>query len=299
MPSKKKTPASVRIHKIIARAGVCSLRAAERLIATGEVSLNGRIITEKGAAADPETDVIRVEGKIVTAAGPPVYLMMNKPRGVVTTRFDDEGRRTVMDLLPTDMRHLYPVGRLDLNSEGLLILTNDGDFAQLILAPKHAVERIYRVKVRNIPAEKDLRKMKSGVTVDGEKLRVREATVSEKVGRGCWMRLVLTEGKNRHIRRLLETLGFPVVKLKRVGLGSLTLGDLKTGEVRRLPVEKINLLRKAATGSKDKATSIRISRAAAKKKSAPAPGKSARSKPERRGERPTGSLAGSKKKPRR
>jgi 23S rRNA pseudouridine2605 synthase len=151
-----------------------------------------------------------------------------------------------MEFLPKELKHLYPVGRLDMMSEGLLILTNDGDFANTLLSPKHNIDRVYSVKVRNVPTAKTLLKMVKGITVDGEKLKAVSAELEKSVGSNAWLRLVLHEGRNRHIRRLCETLGHPVLKLKRMAVGPLTLSGLKTGELRHIPVEKINRIRKIA-----------------------------------------------------
>ena len=244
-------PTGVRLHKIIAHAGVSSLREAEKMIAEGRVAVNGKIVSAKGSMADPEDDIIKVDGKRVLTESPRVYLMMYKPKGYVTTRSDEKGRKTVMDLLPKDLKHLYPIGRLDIMSEGLLLLTNDGKFAQDVMAPKRQVIRAYRVKARNIPTEKTLKKMVTGVTIDGDKLRAKSAEVIETTGKNVWLKIELTEGKNRHIRRLLEPLGHPVLKLKRVSVGPVTLTGLKPGELKHLPKELVNKLTKS-TGAEQK-----------------------------------------------
>ncbi|MBF0169800.1 MAG: pseudouridine synthase [Nitrospinae bacterium] len=244
---KPAAPKLERLHKIIARAGAASLREAERLILEGEVSVNGRVVAEKGATADPQNDTIRVSGRIIPKQDEviPVYLMAYKPKGLVTTRSDDKGRRTVMELLPKKHQNLYPVGRLDTMSEGLLIFTNDGNFAQALLAPKNEVPRVYMVKVRNVPDERVLKKAVSGITVEGEKLKAAEVKIVEVRPTGCWLRVTLLEGKNRHIRRLFEPLGHPVVKLKRIAIGPLTLGNLEPGELRHLSGDQISGLKKA------------------------------------------------------
>lgn len=215
-------------------------------MAEGRVSVNGQVVTEKGAAAWPGSDIIKVDGKPVVKTAAKTYLMMYKPKGIVTTRSDEMGRKTVMDLLPKEHQSLYPVGRLDLMSEGLLLFTNDGIFAQAVMAPKHGVERIYMVKARNKPDQKTMKKMISGITVEGEKLAADSVEVEEEVGRNCWLKITLSEGRNRHIRKLLETLGLPVLKLKRVAIGQIKLGALKPGEVIHLPVEEVNKLMKSA-----------------------------------------------------
>lgn len=239
-------PGLRRLHKILSAAGVCSLREGERLIAEGRVSVNGEIVTQKGAMADPDNDAIRVDGKIIKTGAPKIYLAVYKPKGYVTTRKDEKGRKTVMDIVPKDYASLYPVGRLDLMSEGLILLTNDGAFAQTITAPKSKIKKIYRVKVRNVPDGKALAKMRSGITLEGEKLRADSAKIIETTGRNCWLEVVLTEGKKRHIRRLFQALGFPVLKLKRIAIGSIKLGDLKPGEAKHVKIEQVNKIMKAA-----------------------------------------------------
>ncbi len=241
-----KTPSTVRLHKIVAKSGVLSLRAAERAIADGRVSVNGRPVTAKGASADPSKDTIAVDGKVINTETPRVYLIMNKPKGIVTTRDDEKGRKTVMDILPKAYRNLYPVGRLDLMSEGLLLLTNDGDFTQAILSAKTRIERVYQVKVRNIPDRKTLSKMVSGITLEREKLRVHSVSVMETTKSNARLKVTLTEGRKRHVRRLCETLGHPVLKLKRVSIGPISLGNLHSGETRHLPIELVNKIMKMA-----------------------------------------------------
>ncbi|MGK7344763.1 MAG: pseudouridine synthase [Candidatus Nitrospinota bacterium M3_3B_026] len=235
-----------RIHKILSAAGVCSLREAERLIDEGRVTVNGKTVTEKGSSADPEKDAIRVDGKIVKTFAPPVYIALHKPKGYVTTRSDERGRKTVMELLPKELSSLYPVGRLDIMSEGLLLFTNDGDFAQAVMAPKNRIKRVYKVKVRNIPDAKAMAKMTSGLTIRGEKLRFAAVEKIGRTGRNAWLKVTLTEGRKRHIRRLLEALGHPVAKLKRVSIGPIILGDLKPGEARHVKKELVNKIMKSA-----------------------------------------------------
>lgn len=230
----------VRLHKIIASSGVISRRAAEEMIAEGRVTVNGEVWLKKGEGVDPESAVIKIDGKRIKPADRKIYLAFHKPKGIVTTRSDDQGRKTVMDFLPDEYKGVYPVGRLDIMSEGLVIFTNDGAFAQALIAPKSGVERVYMVKARNVPDAKKIKKMISGVTVEGDRLRAKSVEVAEVVGKNCWLKVVVTEGKNRHVRRLLETLGHPVSKLKRLSIGIITIGDLKPGEVIHIPVETIN-----------------------------------------------------------
>jgi pseudouridine synthase len=237
--------AKVRLHKIIARTGVLSLRAAERAIIQGRVSVNGAIVSKLGVLAGPGDD-IRVDGKKILTDEPHVYLMMYKPSGYVTTKSDEEGRRTVMDLLPKEYSRLFPVGRLDINSEGLLMLSNDGEFCQAMLAPKNRIERVYHVKVRNLPEKKILDKMVSGITVEGEKLKVGTVRLLSSTEANARLEITLGEGKKRHIRRLCETLGHPAIKIKRVAFGPLKLGALKPGDIVHVPLETISAIKKMA-----------------------------------------------------
>lgn len=251
--NKKKPPdlsPLVRLHKIVAKSGLMSLRAAERAIAEGRISVNKKTVTGKGASADPVKDTIVVDGKVVTPEVSRVYLLLNKPKGVVTTRDDEKGRATVMDIVPKSFKSLYPVGRLDIMSEGLLILTNDGQFTQTVLSSKSRLERVYRVKVRNIPDKKTMAKMVSGITVEREKLRVKSVSVIETTKNNAKLKVVLLEGRKRHIRRLFETLGHPVLKLKRISIGPISLGSLKPGESSHLPIELVNKTMKMAGGKK-------------------------------------------------
>ena len=239
-------PGGVRLHKIIAGTGEFSLRSAERAMEEGRVTVNGEPITKKGTRADPERDRIVVDGHLINVETVRRYLIMNKPKGVVTTRADEKGRKTVMDFLPKQYQNLYPVGRLDLMSEGLLILTNDGTLAQAVLAPKNRIQRVYQVKVRNIPDKKTLAKMVSGITLKGVRYNADSVTLTQSTQSNVWLRMALTKGKKHHIRKLCETLGHPVLKLKRVSIGPVTLGNLAPGETRHLPVEMVNRFLKMA-----------------------------------------------------
>ena len=230
-----------RLQKILAQAGIASRRASEELIRRGRVRVNGDVVTELGTKADAAVDEIRVDGKPVRKATEKAYLMLFKPKGFVTTRSDPGGRDTVMGLVPR-IPGLFPVGRLDVNTEGLLLLTNDGAFAQRVAHPSYEVARVYHAKVRGTPEPTTLQRLAQGVMVDGKRMAVDRAAILEG-GANAWLEITLHEGRNREVRRLLESVGHPVAKLRRVSLGPLTLRGLQPGGFRSLlPAEIAKLL---------------------------------------------------------
>jgi 23S rRNA pseudouridine2605 synthase len=231
-----------RLQKILSRAGIASRRGAEKVMSEGRVTVNGTTVRELGSKADAATDDIRVDGVRVRATREPVYLLLNKPKGVVTTRHDPEGRPTVMQLVPP-VAGLFPVGRLDLATEGLILLTNDGEFAQKVSHPSYEVARTYEAKVRDIPDTETLARMRRGVRVDGDVLKVDHVRILEAEN-NSWIEITLHEGKNHEVRRLMDAVGHPVSKLRRVALGPLGLKGLKPGEFRSLtPMEVRSLLK--------------------------------------------------------
>lgn len=231
-----------RLQKILSRAGVASRRGAEVVIEQGRVRVNGEIVKELGTKADLDVDDIRVDDVRLKAPRQKTYLLLNKPKGVVATRHDPEGRRTVMDLVPS-VAGLFPVGRLDVGTEGLILLTNDGAFAERVSHPRFEVPRVYHAKVRGVLDEPTLQKLTDGVYSDGERLRADHARILE-AGNNSWLELRLHEGKNREVRRLLEAAGHPVSKLRRVSIGPVTDRGLEVGEFRQLmPVEIAALLK--------------------------------------------------------
>ncbi len=235
-----------RLQKILSRAGIASRRAAEKVMAEGRVTVNGVTVRELGSKAEIGTDDIRVDGVRVRAPKEHVYLLLNKPKGVLTTRHDPEGRQTVMDLVPA-VAGLFPVGRLDVTTEGLLVLTNDGAFAERVLHPRYEVPRVYHAKVRRIPDDKTLERLCHGVRVEGERLAVDKVKILE-ADNNTWLELTLHEGKHHEVRRLLQAVGHPVSKLKRVGLGPLTSRGLEPGQYRSLtPREIAGLLKGKAS----------------------------------------------------
>ena len=263
-----------RLQKIIAHAGIASRRAAEELILQGRVRVNGAVIFELGTKADAASDHIKVDGKLLRPNDqPPLYLMLHKPRSCMTTRHDPEGRPTVMDLLKRLRSRVYPVGRLDYHSEGLLLFTNDGDFAERILAAKSEVPKTYHVKVKGHPTEEDLQKLREGVKLDGRPTAAAKVRLVRQAA-NPWYEVTLIEGRNNQIRRMFQKRGFLVEKLKRVKIGSLALGKLPAGEFRHLkPEEVAKMLRrpKEARPSKESTKDP-------KRKARPARGRSTPSK---------------------
>ena len=246
--------AEERLQKIIAARGIASRRKAEDIIAAGRVTLNGKLVTEQGTKADPERDEICVDGKLLKKRERLVYFLLNKPKGYVTTVSDPEGRPTVVDLLRECSERVYPVGRLDYASEGLLLMTNDGALAAKLMKAGSHVPKTYRVKVSGKPEEKAIAKLRAGVTIELENGR-RVKTSPAKIrlvedGANPWYEVVLIEGRNRQIRRMFEQVGHHVEKIKRVQLGPLVL-DVEPGKFRELTNGEVEKLKSAAEGSKE------------------------------------------------
>jgi 23S rRNA pseudouridine2605 synthase len=240
---------SERLQKIIASAGIASRRAAEKMITSGLVSVNGQIVTELGSKADLETDHIRVNGKLLHGAEQHIYLLMNKPKGYVTTVSDPERRPTVMDLLRGIRARVYPVGRLDYATEGLLILTNDGELAHALMKAASHVPKTYVVKVAKVPSAENVERLRRGISIPNDKgQRVKTAPAKVRAVRESenpWFEVTLTEGRNRQIRKMFEEIGHHVEKIKRVRYGPLAL-DIPPGEFRRLTIGEIGKLKMAA-----------------------------------------------------
>src|SRR5579862_6157070 len=238
-----------RLQKIIAAAGIASRRKAEQLISGGLVSVNGKVVTELGSKADSEKDHIRVNGKLLHGAERHVYLLMNKPKGYVTTLRDPERRPTVMDLLHGVKARVYPVGRLDYASEGLLLLTNDGDFANHLMKAASHVPKTYMVKVAGTPPDGGLAKLREGLSIPTDRgRRVRTAPAKIRVIRESanpWYEVTLIEGKNRQIRHMFEEIGHHVEKIKRVRYGPLEL-DVHPGKYRKLTPDEVSKLKSFA-----------------------------------------------------
>ncbi|GIO28490.1 pseudouridine synthase [Ornithinibacillus bavariensis] len=236
-----------RLQKVIAQSGITSRRKAEILIVEGKVKVNNKVVTELGTKVTPE-DKIEVDG-VPLEKEQSVYYLFYKPRGVISSVKDEKGRKVVTDFFPEVEERIYPIGRLDYDSSGALLLTNDGVFANLVMHPKYGVEKVYVAKVKGIPSKEDLRKLIKGVKDKGEVLKALRFRVlsTDKKKNTSLLELTLREGKNRHVRRMMEQLGYPVIKLKREKYGILTLDGLRVGEFRKLTPKEVNQMRNLAS----------------------------------------------------
>jgi len=238
-----------RLQKILANAGVASRRKCEELIREGKVAVNDRIVTELGAKADPDKDVITVSGRPIRREQK-LYLLFHKPKGVITTMDDPKGRSTVRDYLKGIQERVYPVGRLDYDSEGLLLLTNDGELAHRLTHPKHHVPKTYLATVERVPHGNDLEKLKRGIKLEDGVTAPAEVEYHDVDPDGKYATIAITihEGRNRQVRRMFEAIHHPVTRLKRISFGGISLGGLQRGKYRKLSAEEIRTLREAAEG---------------------------------------------------
>ncbi|MEM7480268.1 MAG: pseudouridine synthase [Acidobacteriota bacterium] len=270
-----------RLQKILARAGVASRRASEDLIEAGRVTVNGQVAT-LGDSADPQRDAIKVDGKRVQAPNPETYLLLNKPRAVMSTRFDPEGRPTVMDLVPPPLRKaLVPVGRLDFLTEGLLLLTDDGDFAHRVAHPRYGCRKLYEVKVKGEPQERDIERLRAGIFLDGKRTRpavIERRRTARRPGEkmsNSWWTVEIGEGRTRQIRDMFQRIGHPVSKLRRVAIGPLRDDHLGLGEIRPLTEREVAALMRTSSGKSDggkKAAGKGLARGPAKGRNKKGPG---------------------------
>ena len=229
-----------RLQKLIARAGICSRREAEKIISAGRVTVDGKIITEPGTKADPSKNKIRVDGKLLTFGAEKIYLLLNKPRGYVSTVKDERGRKTVLALLGENFsERVYPVGRLDLNSEGLLILTNDGDLTNSLIHPRYEVSKTYRAKISGDLTEEKLDKLRAGIELDDGLTAPAEIYLLEK----NLVEVTIHEGRNRQVRRMFAAIGCDVKRLRRIKFAGLTLDGLKVGQFRELTAAEVARLK--------------------------------------------------------
>jgi len=234
-----------RLQKILSAAGVASRRASEQLILEGRVSVNGETIRELGTKADPEKDAIKVDGRRIKTDVAQRYIVLYKPKGYVTTRKDPEGRRTVMDLID-DSQYIYPVGRLDYDTEGLVLMTTDGDLAARLMHPRHEVDKEYEVIVVGAPDARALEKLKKGVYIEGGRTSPAHVHIGSTVkGHKPTTLLTITirEGRNRQIRKMCSAVGLPVRDLRRIRMGPITLGRLKPGQWRALTPAEVKRLK--------------------------------------------------------
>jgi len=244
---------SERLQKVLAHAGIASRRAAERLIAEGRVSVNGAVVAELGTKVDPAKDAIKVDGKRVGA--PPTgrtYLALHKPRGVVTTMSDPEGRPTVKGFLRGIKARVYPVGRLDYHSEGLLILTDDGALARDLMHPSRGVEKTYLAKVKGQPEAEVLSRLSRGIPLDGKRTGPARVRIVRR-GDNAWIEITIGEGRNRQVRRMFQAVGHPVQRLRRMGYGGVVLGRLPVGHLRPLSEAEVAGLARAAGAEPERA----------------------------------------------
>lgn len=232
-----------RLQKLIAAAGIASRRHAEEMIEAGEVTINGEVITRPGTKADPATDHIKVRGRLINpllAAREKVYLLLYKPRGYLTSLADPEGRPLVSELVPASLGRLHPVGRLDFNTEGLLLLTNDGDFTNYITAARNKVAKVYEVKVKGVPSDSAIERLRKGIRLeDGERTAPSEIKRLDETENNAWFEVVLHEGRNQQIRRMFDAIGHSVLKLRRVRIGTLTAEHLTPKHWRMLSEEEV------------------------------------------------------------
>ena len=246
--------ASTRLQKIVSAAGIASRRATEVLIQEGRVTVNGETVTELGSKADPDVDDIRVDGRRVKAPDRRRYILLYKPRGYITSRSDPQQRPTVIDLLEKGgvREYVYPVGRLDYDSEGLLLLTSDGELAAHLTHPRHGVPREYQARVRGVPDRHDLERLSKGIVVDGRRTAPARVTVAQLIegegGPDAVLSFVIREGRNRQVRNMCDAIGHPVVRLKRVRIGPISDERIRPGEFRDLTPKEIAALKKGTSG---------------------------------------------------
>jgi 23S rRNA pseudouridine2605 synthase len=231
-----------RLQKILSRAGVSSRRAAEKMIAEGRISVNRTVVVEPGTKADPQKDEIRLDGRLISLETERIYLMLHKPKGYVTTLSDPQGRPIVTDLLNGVAARVYPVGRLDYDSEGLLILTNDGEFAQRLQHPRYGIPKTYRVKVEGRILKGELKALENGIDLPDGRFAPAEVQLEKTNPGSTWLTITITDGRNRVIRRAFDSIGHPVARLLRVAVADITLASLREGAWRLLTPREVERL---------------------------------------------------------
>lgn len=233
----------MRLQKFIAECGIASRRSAEKIIESGRVYVNGELVDYMGCVIDPEKDVVELDGRVINPESKKYYIALNKPKNYVTTVSDDLGRPTVMQLVEDIDARIYPVGRLDFDTTGLLIMTNDGDFANRLAHPSNVVNKSYIARIDMPLTETQLEKIRSGVELDGSMTAPAKAENIKRPQKGFEVKITIHEGRNRQVRRMLEAVGANVLALKRISVGSVTLGNLPEGKWRKLSDAEINKLR--------------------------------------------------------
>jgi 23S rRNA pseudouridine2605 synthase len=243
-----------RLQKLIAAAGIASRRHAEELIEAGEVTVNGEVVRELGTKADPARDHIKVRGRLINPlleSREKIYVLLNKPRGYLTALSDPEGRPLVSELVPQALGRLHPVGRLDFNTEGLLILTNDGDLTNHVTSARNHVEKVYEVKVKGVPPEQQIERLRRGVRLeDGARTAPARITKTGETKTNAWYELILREGRNQQIRRMFDLISHSVIKLRRVRIGSVTAEGILIGQWRHLTPIEVKRLKTAPSTQK-------------------------------------------------
>ncbi len=233
----------IRLQKLIAGSGLASRRKAEMLIAAGRVTVNGKVVTKLGTKVDPGRDHVKVDGRHLTGAQPFVYLVLNKPRNVMSTLNDPGGRDTVKDFLHGVSVRVFPVGRLDFDSEGLMLLTNNGELAQALLHPRYHVPKTYLIKVKRVLADDAIAQLQQGVQLEDGLTGPAVVKKVKRAEQNSWLEITIREGRKHQVKRMLEAVGHPVIKLMRIRMGPLSLGDLAPGEFRFLTDREANALR--------------------------------------------------------
>ncbi|GAB4309462.1 MAG: pseudouridine synthase [Myxococcota bacterium] len=232
-------PKEERIAKVIAQMGICSRRKAEALIKRGKVSINGIVVRNPATKINPVRDLLNVEGELVEPQTEKIYIVLNKPRGFITSVSDPEGRPTVMQILPPDIPRIYPVGRLDWDSEGLLILTNDGEFTNALLHPSNEVTKTYEAKVKGVPSPAQIIRLKKGVLLKDAEVKPLRVKLFKKAQKNSWIRITITSGKKHIVKRVMSAVGLEVLRLKRVEMAGLSLGSLGVGKFSRIKPKEI------------------------------------------------------------
>lgn len=243
-----------RLQKLIAQAGIASRRHAEELIRDGQVQVNGRVVTEQGVKADPKIDHIKVKGRLINPLlqqQEKVYVLLNKPKGYLSSMADPKGRPLVTELIPSSLGRLHPVGRLDFNTEGLILLTNDGELTNLVTSAKNRIAKVYQVKVKGVPPDSAIVRLRRGIEIeDGERTAPAEVRKLRGTETNAWFEVTLYEGRNQQIRRMFDAIGHSVTKLRRTQIGPLDDRSLKSGGWRRLMEGEVRRFRKPSGGRK-------------------------------------------------